>query len=163
MLAMPPGAKRISSGSTFFYKRLFPVFWFGGLGLFLLIGLFGMRSVPGLPLPFVFMPPLIMVVGYLVIRLLLKDLMDEVWDNGSELLVVNEGHVEHVPLSGIVNIDYSGLTNPKRTTLRLRQAGRWGDKLSFIPVRGRRYLFGLMGNETIDDLIRRVDAMRQRA
>lgn len=164
MLVMPPGAKRISSRATFFYKRMFPVFWFGVLGLFLVIGLASERFEPGLQsLPFIFMPLLIMVVGYLIVRLLLKDLVDEVWDNGKELLIVNEGHVEHVPLSGIVNISYSGLTNPKRATLQLRHPGRWGEKLSFIPPRSTVKLFGLMDNEMVDDLVRRVDEARRTA
>jgi len=160
MLVMPPGAKRISSGATFFYKRMFPFLWFGFIGLFLLVGIVAARSQPVLVLPLIVLPLGIAAVGYLVVKHLLSDLVDEVWDNDRELLVINDGHVEHVPFSNIVNISYSGFTNPKRATLILRQPGRWGAKFSFIPPRSSIRIFKLMDNELVDDLIRRVDQAR---
>lgn len=161
MLVMPPGAKRISSGMTFFYKSIFPVLWFGALGVVVLLGLLNTSLAAGTMLPFIIMPVFMAGIGYVIFRALLAGLMDEVWDNGKELLVVNGGHVEHVPLASISNINYSGLTNPKRATLHLRQPGRWGAKLSFIPLRSSMSLWNLMDNKLIDELIARVDEARR--
>ncbi|HEY3859410.1 MAG TPA: hypothetical protein VGM47_07355 [Gammaproteobacteria bacterium] len=161
MLVMPPGAKRISSRATFFYKLVFPVIWFVALGLVVLFGLLNTSVATGTMLPFLIMPIFMVGIGYVIFRALLVGLMDEVWDNGTELLVVNGRHVEHVPLSGIVNINYSGLTNPKRATLQLRLPGRWGTKLSFIPVRSSMSIWNLMDNKMIDGLIERVDEARR--
>lgn len=163
MLVMPPGAKRISSRATSFYKRVFPVLWFAFLGCFMLIGLTATRAGMLMAVPFVLVPLLLGGIGYLVMRLLVADLMDEVWDRGTELIVVNEGHVEHLPLKEIVNISYSGLTNPKRATLTLRRPGRWGAKLAFMPVRSSIRVLKLMDNEMIDELVRRVDEARRQA
>ena len=163
MLVMPHGAKRISSRMTGFYKRVFPVLWFGFLGLFMLIGLTATRAGMLMALPFILVPLVLGGIGYLIMRLLLNDLMDEVWDNGRELIVVNEGHVEHEPLKEIVNISYSGFTNPKRATLMLRRPGRWGAKLTFMPVRSSISLWKLIDNEMIDELIRRADEARREA
>src|SRR5579871_6262362 len=129
-LMMPPGAKRISSGATYFYKHLFPLLWFCLLGMFLILGLKAGHQA----LIVVVLPLVLMAFGYLLFKALLFCLMDEVWDNGNELIVVNEGHVEHVPFANIINISYSGLTNPKRATLTLRKGGHWGIHLGFIPV-----------------------------
>src|ERR1700748_3698848 len=113
---MPAGAKRVSSRTTFYYKRIFPVMMFGIPGIVLL----GMLSVDwgtrGIPVVAWAVPILVTGVGYLVFKLLLSGLMDEVWDDGADLLVVNEGHAEPVALANIVNISYSGLTNPKVAT-----------------------------------------------
>jgi hypothetical protein len=160
MLVMPPEAKRISSRMTAFNKYVFPVIWFGFLGIFVLVGITGTLSKPATMFPFLIMPLFMAGFGYLIMKKLVWDLMDEVWDNGKELLVVNAGHVEHVPLTSIINIGYSKLSNPKRATLRLRQAGRWGEKLAFLPAWHGSSLL-LMDNPVLEDLIGRVDAARQ--
>jgi hypothetical protein len=163
MLVIATGAKRISSRSTSFYKRVFPVLWISLLAGVLLLMTFVSRRSPGVPLVAFLVPALMMVLGYFLFRKLLSDLVDEVWDNGHELIVVNDGHVEHVPLSNIMNVSYSGFTNPKFAIVQLRQPGRWGEKLRFIPQQPglRLSLFTVFENEIVDDLIRRVDAARR--
>jgi len=159
MLSMPPGAKRISSRSTSFYKRVFPVLWIGTLGGVLLLTAFVGRRSPDVPSIAFLVPALMMVLGYLLFRKLLFDLMDEVWDNGNELIVVNDGHVEHLPFSNIMNVSYAGLSNPKRVTLSLRKAGRWGTRLSFaLPM---NYSFAyLTEHPLVENLIKRADDAR---
>ncbi len=161
MLTMPPGAKRISSRSTGFYKRVFPFVWFAFLGLILVVVASVSRRQPGVMVVAFLVPAAVMVLGYFLFRTLLSSLMDEVWDNGNELIVVNEGHVEHEPLAGIVNISYSGFTNPKRAVVMLRRPGRWGAKLAFIPLRSSIRILSLGDNELIDELVRRVDEARR--
>src|SRR5882724_3594589 len=154
MLVMPPGAKRISSRSTSFYKRVFPVLWIGLLGGVLLLMAFVSRRSPNVPLVAFLVPALMMGLGYFLFRKLLSDLMDEVWDNGSELIVVNDGHVEHVPLSNIINVSYMGLSNPKRVTLSLRHPSRWGAKLTFSPPMNYSFAY-LTEHPLVDDLVHR--------
>jgi len=161
MLTMPAGAKRISSGSNAFYKRMLPLIWCGIVLVTAIIFWNIRRTDPRVP-ALIYLAPLIMaVVFYAVGRMLLADLVDEVWDNGQELIVVNEGHVEHLALSNIMNISYSGYTNPKKVTLSLRHGGRWGSRFSFIPPRSTIRLLSLGTNEMVEELIRRVDAARQ--
>jgi hypothetical protein len=48
---------RLSSRWTYFYKRVFPVMWFGFIALFLLLPWLNRHQAPGLPLPVFIMPP----------------------------------------------------------------------------------------------------------
>jgi len=157
---MPTGAKRISSASSAFYKRMLPLIWYG-IVLVTVVVFWSMRRMdPRIP-ALIFIAPLLMAVVFHVIgRGLLQDLVDEVWDNGTELVVVNEGNVEHLPLSNIMNISYSGYTNPKRVTLSLRHGGRWGTRFSFIPPRNTVRILSLGTNEMVEELIQRVDKAR---
>ena len=157
---MPTGAKRISSASSAFYKRMLPLIWYG-IVLVTVVVFWSMRRMdPRIP-ALIFIAPLLMAVVFHVIgRGLLQDLVDEVWDNGTELVVVNEGNVEHLPLSNIMNISYSGYTNPKRVTLSLRQGSRWGTRFSFIPPRNTVRILSLGTNEMVEELIQRVDKAR---
>jgi len=161
MLVMPAGAKRISSSATGFYKNVFPVLWFGILlAVLALMTFVGSRAQGGVPLVAFLVPVLMMGLGYFLFRKLLSDLMDEVWDNGHELIVVNDGHVEHLPLSNIMNVGYMGFSNPKRVTLSLRQAGRWGARLTFSPPLNFTFAY-LTEHPLVEDLIRRADAARR--
>lgn len=160
MLVMPPGARRISSRMTAFHKRVFPPIWFGLLVIFMLIGLVTGRSQPMLLVPMVGVPALLMVFGYLLMRFMIFDLMDEVWDNGSELIALNEGHAAHIPLRNIVNVNCSLITNPKRATLLLRNPCRWGTRITFSPVWCFSMSTGL-NSPVIDELIQRVDQARR--
>src|SRR5579863_1899076 len=127
--------KRISSRNTFFVKRVFPVLWFGGLTLFLGTALtVGVHARTKPPLV-VFVPPLLMFgFGYWLMRRLVFDLADAVYDEGDALRVRFRGDEERIPLANIINISYSGLTNPARATLTLRQPGRFGKEVTFSPL-----------------------------
>ena len=153
--------QRISSGSTFFYKRLFPLLWVGFLAIFLAVGLGGVAKI-GLSsfLPFIVVPLFMTAVGYLVFKNLIFDLVDEVWDAGDALIVRNKGQEDRIALSEIINVSYSPLVNPPRVTLSLRRPGVFGDKVSFcVPKR----VWQWSSNPLVDKLIRRIDAARLRA
>ena len=108
-------------------------------------------------------PVLISIVGYVLFRTLLFHLVDEVWDDGDALVVKSAGVEERVPLSNIINIGYSVLTNPERVTLTLRAVGPLGKEITFAPVR-RPFSFRWMSrNPIIGELIERVDQARRRA
>jgi hypothetical protein len=149
--------KRISSQWTFFYKRIFPMFWFGFLGLFVLTAFSTSRS-NAMPYPLLVVPVVMAVLGFILFRKLIFDLVDEVWDDGDALIVKNGGVEERVPLTNIMNIGYSTMTNPPRVTLTLRDPGAFGKEITFSPpVR----VLGFSRHPIIGELIERVDRARR--
>jgi hypothetical protein len=149
---------RISSQSTFFYKRMFPIIWFGFLAFFGAIALFvGLKPSNSLPLPFFIAPPVMAILGYFIMKKLVFDFVDEVVDLGDALLVKNGNQEDRIALSDIMNINYSPLISPPRVTLSLRRPSLFGDKVSFCaPLR----FVPFSTSPVIDALIARVDAAR---
>jgi hypothetical protein len=145
--------KKISGRSMFYYKRVLPVLLFGLPLFFLYIALV---ASPVRPPPLAFLPPLLLVpILYLVMRKLIWDLADEVWDGGDHLVVKIGDQSESVPLSNIMNVSASTLVNPPRITLRLVSPGRFGPEISFSPPRNS--MFNPFARNTVaDDLIERV-------
>lgn len=147
---------------TFFHKRVFPVIWFGFLILFIGVPLsqsiFG-KSGPALVVPFLVIPVFMLFVGYFVMKKLIFDLVDEVFDDGDALIVRNNGREERIPLADITNVSYSPFMNPPRVTLSLRNPSVFGDRVTFCaPVR----FVPFASNPIIDELIQRIDTVRQR-
>jgi hypothetical protein len=152
--------RRISSKMTFFYKRAFPVFWFGFLILFIAIPLVvgGARNA-ATPFPFLIIPLAMIAFGYFLMKKLVFDLVDEVWEDGDSLVVKNRGQEEHIALSDIKNISYSPFMNPPRVTLAMRMPTSFGEQLTFVaPAR----FIPFARSQVIDELIDRVDAARQK-
>jgi hypothetical protein len=154
--------RRISSGMTFFYKRIFPIIWFGFLVLFMAAPFvapkFGV-SVSGSPVPFLF-APVMMIVGYFAMKKLLFNLVDEVLDAG-DALVIRNGHLEdRVALSDIMNVGYSPFMNPPRVTLSLRNPSLFGDRVSFCAPVSLMPIYSA-SPVVVDELIKRIDAARR--
>jgi hypothetical protein len=151
---------QISSRLTFFYKRVFPIFWFGFLTLFMIGPTAVSWSSGQSPQPMFFIMPIIMmVVGYAIMKKMVFNLVDEVFDVGEALLVKNGSQQEQIPLSDITNISYAQMMNPPQVTLSLRQPTSFGDKVTFCaPTR----LIPFATSPVVDDLIKRVDAARRR-
>jgi len=154
--------KRISSRNTFFQKRVLPPLLFGVLALGAALPLVLTRGSPNAPpWPVFVMPCVVGVIIYAVLRRLVFDLADEVWDEGDALRVRFGEEEERIPLAEIINLSYSGITNPPRITLTLRTAGRFGREVTFSPP--QRFLSPLFRpNPLVNDLIERVDAARRR-
>jgi len=151
----------ISSRMTFFYKRVFPIFWFGFLTLFMLApAVIGWRSGEASQ-PMLFIVPVFMMgFGYFIMKRLVFSLVDEVFDLGDVLLVKNGTCKERIPLAGITNVGYAQMANPPRVTLSLRQPSNFGERVTFCaPTR----LVPFSPSPVVEDLIKRVDAARQRA
>ena len=152
--------KRISSSWTFFYKRVFPAIWFGFCVVFFILPWLGVpisgRSPPG---P-VFIAPVVMLgVGFLIMKKLIFDLVDQVWDDGDSLLIRNRGEEQRVALADIKNVNYTPFVSPPRVVLSLRQTTVFGDQIAFCaPVR----LVPFASSPVIADLINRVDAARRK-
>ena len=154
--------RRISSRMTFFYKRVFPVIWFGFLALFIAVPFFsfsnaGHSAMP--PLEFFIGPAIMAIVGYFVLKKLVFDLVDEVWDDGASLLIRNRGDEARVNLSDIKNVSYSPFINPPRVTLSLRTPTVFGDEITFnAPTR----FMPFSPSPIIKELINRIDLARRR-
>ncbi len=151
--------RRISSRNTFFLKRVFPVLWFGIVAVSLAGAVAAARAARALP-PVFFIAPLILLgVGYLLMRNLVFDLADEVWDEGDGLRVRFGSAEERIALTDIINVGYTLFINPPRITLTLRHAGSFGREVSFSPP--RVWFAPFARNPLVTELIERVEAARR--
>lgn len=150
--------RRISSKGTFFNKRIFPALWFGFLILFVGVSFFGAHQRHALPsVPALIMPAIMAVFGVLLMKKLVFDLVDEVWDDGDALIVKNGGQEQKIALGEIKNVSYSPFVNPPRVTLALRRPSVFGDQITFAaPVR----FVPFSTSPIINDLIDRIDRAR---
>jgi len=151
---------RISSRRTFFVKRVFPVLWFGLVGV--IAGAMLLASAAGKGAGFMVVPPALMaVVGYVLFRKLLWDLADEVYDCGDALLVRNKGVEDLIPLANVMNVSATTLINPPRVELRLLTPSKLGSEVVFSPAVGLR-LNPFARIPIVEDLIVRVDRARSK-
>lgn len=148
---------RISSSWTSVHKKIFPAFWFGFLALFLVGGLVGGAARQSAS--FLIIPVVMGVFGYLMMKRMVWDLVDEVYDTGDSLLVRNRGQEALVPLSSIMNVSTSTHMNPPRITLKLVRPVVFGDEITFSPVTGFR-INPFAKNKVAEDLIMRVHQAR---
>lgn len=152
--------RRLSSSSTVFYKRIFPVLWLtvvvlSGAMMWLLPARAGQPFWP----PFLLLP-FMLVVGFLVYRKLIAGLLDEVWLDGDNLLLKNRREQLRVALRDVMNINASSMTNPRRITVMLRTSSRFGRDLSFIPASPRGLFSAFKPDPIATELIERVDSLR---
>lgn len=124
--------KKISSRSLFITKKVFPLLWFGILALVLITGIWS-KAYYSNPM-FMVAPGIMVVFGYFLMKKLVWDLVDEVYDYGDYLLVKNRGQEERVALSNIMNVSATTMVNPPRITLRLVKPGRFGPEIAFSPI-----------------------------
>jgi len=154
----------ISSGQTFFSKKILPILWFGMLVLFFMInGMAALKDRAADAVAFLVMPVAMLLFGFFLFRKLLWNLADEVQDGGSYLLVRKGSIEQRVPLANIMNVSVSQFTNPKRVTLRLRAPCELGDEIAFIPKLPMLQWNPFARNVIAEDLIRRVDQARMEA
>jgi hypothetical protein len=152
--------RRISSRWTFFYKRVFPIFWCGILILVVAVPVFKAGQSGNYPplVPFLIAPIIMLFVGLSFMKKFVFDLVDEVWDDGDTLLVKNRDQEERIKLADIKNVSSSQLSSPPRITLSLRRPSLFGDQVTFCgPLR----LLPFASNPVIDDLVDRIDRARE--
>jgi len=128
--------------------------------LSLAAGLAGARAGKAVPAPVFIVPLVLFVVGYAVIRRLVHDLADEVFDEGDALRVRFGSDEERIALADIINVGYTQFVNPPRITLTLRQPGRFGREVSFSPPQS--FFAPFVRNRLASELIERVEAARRR-
>ena len=149
----------MSSKMTFFYKRVFPVIWFGFLAVFFLVALAkGSAADPISNLPSLIIPVVMAIIGYQIMKKMAFHLVDQVFDLGDALLVRNGGQEERIALADIKNVNFFPYMSPPQVTLSLRRASLFGDTIVFCaPAR----LMPLSPSPTIEKLIDRIDAARR--
>ena len=125
--------KKISSGSLFITKKVFPLLWFGVLTLALIASIVS-KAYDKNPMVLV-VPGIMAIFGYFLMKKLVWDLVDEVYDGGDYLLVKNRGQEERIALSNIMNVSATTMVNPPRITLQLVKPSRFGAEIAFSPVR----------------------------
>jgi len=151
--------RRISSSWTFYYKRAFPAIWCGGLFVIGGIAAYAATTHPSGKgfWPLLVVLPVMLVLGLRFMKKFVFDLVDEVWDDGSSLVVKNGGQSERIALADISNVNYTTTMNPPRVVLSLRRPTLFGRQIAFsAPV----YLLPFSSSSAIDDLIERVDRAR---
>jgi len=149
--------KKLSSKTTFLYKKLFPLLWFGFLAIFLCVGLLANTKGNGPGIMFLVIPIGMMVFGYFLMKKLVWDLIDEVYDEGTTLLFRNRGKEFRVKLNDIKNVSYTTMMNPPRVTLSIRYPTDLGDELSFSPPASWN---PFKKSKDIEELIDRIDKAR---
>jgi hypothetical protein len=97
--------------------------------------------------------------GYFIMRMLVWDLVDEVYDCGDSLLIKDRGQEAFVRLSNVMNVNASTAVNPPRITLRLIEPGPLGAEITFSPVVGLQ-LNPFAKSRVAEDLIERVHRAR---
>ena len=149
----------MSSKMTFFYKRVFPVIWFGFLAVFFLVALVkGSAAGPISNLPSLIIPVVMAIIGYQIMKKMAFHLVDQVFDLGDALLVRNGGQEERIALADIKNVNFFPYMSPPQVTLSLRRPSVFGDTIVFCaPAR----LMPLSPSPTIEKLIDRIDAARR--
>ncbi|HWT96703.1 MAG TPA: hypothetical protein VN229_03785 [Terriglobales bacterium] len=150
--------QRISSRMTFFYKRVFPFFFFGVFLLAFAANFIGSAVGKGPPLLFFIMPLIVAVFAFFLLKALIFDLVDEVLDDGDALVIRNGGDEYRVNLADIKNVSYSVMISPPRVVLSLRSSGPLGAKVAFMPP--IRFI-PFATSPVIDALIERIDMQRR--
>jgi hypothetical protein len=134
----------VSSKMTFFYKRVFPVIWFGAVLLLIAIGLLS-------NVPFLIAALLMAVFGYWIMKkMMLFTLADAVLDVGDALVVRSGGREERIALSDIKNVNYTPYMNPPLVTLSVRRHTVFGDTVAFCAPAS---IVPLYSSPVIHDLI----------
>jgi hypothetical protein len=149
--------QQISSKSQFFSKRVFPIIWFGFLG-FMMYQAVAWGAFKADPMSLI-MPCAMAVFGFFLMKKLVWDLMDTVYDCGDYLLVIKRGEEDKLLLSNIMNVSASTHTNPPRITLRLVRPGKFGAEIAFSPAT-RFTLNPFAKNAVAENLMARVDQAR---
>ena len=149
--------KLLSSKNTFTYKKLLPLFWFGFLTMVICVGLFADTKGNGDGTIFIVGAIVMGVFGYFFMKKVFWNLIDEVYDLGTDLLFRNKGMEFLVNLRDIKNISYNTWVNPPRVTLSIRYQTEMGDELSFSPP---STWIPFLKNKDIVSLIDRIDRAR---
>jgi hypothetical protein len=149
--------RRISSGSTFFHKRVFPVIWFGGL-FYLVLSALNEGALRDEPLR-VYGVGLVGVGMFFLMKLSVWRFADAVYDCGDHLLFRTGAKEAAVYLRDIQTLGQD--VNPPRIRLVVQTQGGGPSEMSFEPSGG----FSLSANgqrRVFEDLAKRVEQAQAR-
>ena len=151
--------ERISSRFTFVSKWVFPVAWFGFL-LFFIGDTLADGTINEDPV-FLLAPVFMVIVGFFIMKFLVWDLADAVYDHGTYLVVRRNGKEAQIQLSNGMNVSATSFVNPPRVTLRLVEPSQLGLSVSFSP-KSSFSLNPFAKNAVTESLIERAFAARVR-
>src|SRR5258705_4778761 len=117
----------ISSKSTFYYKWVFPIFWFGFLACFVAESLWS--GAAWREPTFIIGPCIMAVFGFFLLKKMVWNLADEVQDGGDYLLIRYRSNDDRLPLSNVMNVNASTNMNPPRINPRLVKPGKVGPEV----------------------------------
>jgi hypothetical protein len=152
--------QRISSASTFFSKKVFPVLFFGCLAYFL-VDAYRSGELASDPFLIVGMLSIVLVGGF-VFRVFVWDLADQVDDHGTYLEVRRGGVTDRIHMSNIMNVSATQFVNPPRVTLKLVKPGPLGREVSFSPKLPLS-LGPVTKSAIVEDLTERANAARSKS
>jgi hypothetical protein len=131
--------RQISSQMTWWHKKGSPAFFFG------IIAVVTVEFIPEVIRGRVsgevlFIPAIMTIFGYLMMRWLVFPLMDEVWIDGDDLIVRNWGEEERFPITNIIDVEGSYMVNPEHIGIILEPPSRFGKWIRFAaPIRLFRF------------------------
>jgi hypothetical protein len=126
--------KRISSDTTFYYKKGMPSVWLGFIALFVIDFARDIATGRGGKSTADFLGPSVFILSlYVFWRIFLSDLVDEVFDDGEHLVVRRGAQRERISLSDIAEVT-EFFRNPRRVTLKLVKPGTLGREITFVPA-----------------------------
>ena len=161
--------RRISSRLTSFYKKTFPVIGCGAVMIIAVMAWVLVQTGKQSALVFLIFPLLMIVIGCLLYRSLVADLVDEVWLEGNAIIVKNRDELAKIPLSDVVDVNIRTMMNPRRITLTLRNDTRRDDmglgrRITFIPaVESVSLTSSFKPDPIATELVGRIDALRTSA
>ena len=157
----------ISSKWTVFHKKIAPDCIFGARIIFPVLAVTLVYIAPDqngsyIDLALVVLLMFLFTISYREKKALAGDLLDEVWDDGENLVLVNGEQRVAVPLSHIINISETAGV-PPRMTLLLRPPCRFGRSVVFAPPQRRDPLFKptARGSAIGEDLLKRVHRLEE--
>jgi hypothetical protein len=109
------------------------VFWFGFLSVFMCIMIPSIVAGNESPAMLLF-PLMMMAFGYVLMRFLVFDLVDEVYLDIDQIVIRNGGDEDRFSIKNIINVNASIMTNPERITLTLREPCKFGSEVTFSPT-----------------------------
>ena len=123
--------KRINSKFTFLLKKIFPVFWVMILFSMFVVILIHNQKIETLFIG-IFVTLFMLVIGLLVYKFLLSNLMDEVYLDGENLVFRNSGEQIKLFLTDIKDYKYQRHMNPHNVTINTKHHTKFGKKLVFL-------------------------------
>lgn len=129
----------LSSTLTRFYKRTFPALFFG-LAIFVpaVFAIVQLLSGRSLSFPLLAGPLAFGGLGFFILRYLVRDFADEVYESGETLVVHRDGRVTEIPIAQIESALYSAAHPSTHVKLRLRAPSvELGRSFSFIAPPGQ--------------------------
>lgn len=151
---MSSAPHRISVDGLALHKIVFPLVWFGALAAFAT----GFLADPVANKNMLMVLVGMAVLGYVVVRHAVWDLVDEVYDADDHLLVRHNGQELRIDLTNIRNITFYRM-RPPRMTLHLIIPGPLGAKVAFSPIK-MRMINPFVKHPLLDDLEIRVRRAR---